>query len=589
MMKATALTALCLVLTGPTLADQTFPAPDWKDAPDPLVSARAVPGGAISTFVGQYPESFNYYLANNTFCSALFSLMYETLLDIDPITADYRPGLARAWRISDDKRTFTFTLDERARWSDGTPITTADVRWTFDAIMAPTNLTGPHKVALERFAPPEVVDLHTIKFTAREVHWENLIAAGQFHILPRHVFEKQDFNTINFAFPVVAGPYRLEAIKEGISATLARRADWWRRDHLSTRNTFNFDTIVFRFYGEPDNAFEALKKGDIDMYPVHTSRLWVQETQSHRFVRNWIVRQRVQNYEPIGFQGFAMNMRRPPYDDVRIRKALAHLLNREKMNRQVMYNQYFMHRSYYEDLYTPENPCTNTLVTYDRAAAIDLLHDAGWAANPATGFLEKDGRRFTLNFLTRSSTTDQFLQIYNEDLKAVGIELNIDRKDWAAWSKDMDEYNYDVTWAAWSAGLFRNPQSMWASAEADRKGGNNITGFKDPAVDALIEKQKTIFDIRARNAILRDIDGRITAQCPYVLLWNLNYTRILYWNKFGVPPTLLSKYGDSDAALQYWWFDEDSAAELRDAMDEDAQLPPRPTAIVFDEAFPNAP
>jgi microcin C transport system substrate-binding protein len=584
-MQALVFAAACLIAVAPVFAAESFPPPDWKERPDPIADERATPGGALSTYVGQYPESFNYYLANNTFCASLFGLLFDTLLGIDPLTAEYRPSLARSWRISDDKRTFTFTLDERARWSDGAPITAEDVRWTFDAIMAPTNLTGPHKVSLERFAPPTVIDPHTIRFTAGEVHWQNLAAAGGFHILPRHVFAKRPFNEINFAFPVVAGPYRLDTIKEGISARLVRRPDWWQQNRPSTRNTFNFESIVFRFYGQPDNAFEALKKGSIDLFSVHTSRLWVKETQSHRFVRNWIVRQRVQNYAPVGFQGFALNMRRAPYNDPRVRKALAHLLDREKMNRQIMFNQYFMHRSYFEDLYTPQTPCTNELIGYDRDAAIALLQAAGWKANPASGFLEKDGQRFTLNFLTRSPDTDQFLQIYNEDLKAVGIELKIDRKDWAAWSKDMDAYNYDVTWAAWSAGLFRNPQSMWASAEADRKGGNNITGFKDPAVDALIEKQKTIFDIQARNAILRELDARVTAQCPYVLLWNLNYARLLYWNKFGTPPTVLSKYGDSDSALQYWWFDEDSAAELQDAMAHDAQLPPRPASIVFDDAF----
>ncbi len=577
--------ALIFLFSVHAAADETFPPPDWKEAPDPLADARAVTGGSLSTFVGQFPESFNYYLANNSFCAALFDLMYDTLLDIDPVTAEYRPGVAARWVLSDDKRTFTFSLDERARWSDGTPITAADVRWTFDAILSPTNLTGPHKVSLERFDPPEVLDPRTIRFTAREVHWENLTAAGRFHILPRHAFEKAPFNEINFSFPVVAGPYVLDDVKEGIHARLRRRADWWRRDRPSARHTFNFDAIVFRFYAEPDNAFESLKKGLIDIFPVHTSRLWVKETQGDRFTRNWIVRQRILNYEPIGFQGFAMNMRRAPFDDLRVRRALAHLLDREKMNRQIMFNQYFMHRSYFEDLYTPDAPCTNALIGFDRDAAIALLHEAGWAANPATGFLEKDGRRFTLNFLTRSPSTDQFLQIYSEDLKTVGIDLKIERKDWASWSKDMDEYNFDMTWAAWTAGIFRNPQSMWASDEADRKSGNNITGFKDPAVDALIGKQKTIFDIGERNAILRELDVRVAAQCPYVLLWNLNYTRLLYWNKFGTPPTVLSKYGDSDSALQYWWYDADAAAELADAMSADAQLPPHPPAVSFDESF----
>ena len=94
------------------------------------------------------------------------------------------------WSIGDDKQTFTFHIDPKARWSDGKPVTAHDVKWTYEAIMDPKNLTGPHKVALERFEAPVVLDEHTIRFNAKEVHWRNLGAVGGFQILPRHVFGK---------------------------------------------------------------------------------------------------------------------------------------------------------------------------------------------------------------------------------------------------------------------------------------------------------------------------------------------------------------------------------------------------------------
>ena len=577
--------ALGLLVITPLMAEEAFPGKGWKDAPAPLASNEAYVGGTISTFAGQYPQSFNYYLANNSFCAELFSLLYESLLDMNPLTMAYTPAVSARWTISDDKKTFTFHLDPRATWSDGKPVTAHDVRWTYDAIMNPQNTTGPHKVALGRFAPPTVIDERTIAFTAKEVHWQNLGAAGGFHILPKHAFAGRDFNTVNFEFPVVSGPYQIAEVKEGTALELSRRETWWQRTFKRQQIKGNFTAIRYRFFAERENAFEAFKKGLIDIYPVHTSRLWVKETRDTKFLNNWIVKQKVENYRPVGFQGFAMNMRRPPFNDLRVRKAMAHLLNRERMNRTLMYNQYFLHRSYYEDIYDPETPCTNPSYGYDPAKAEALLKEAGWRANPDTGILEKDGTPFAFTFLTRDPSSDKFLQIYNEDLQNAGIQLQIDRKDWASWAKSMDEFKFDMTWAAWGAGLFKNPESMWHSSEATRTSGNNITGFQDPRVDALIEKQKTIFDVNTRHAICREADAIIANQCPYALLWNINYTRLLFWNRIGTPPTVLSKYGDASAADWYWWYDEDSAADLEDAMDTDSPLPPHPAVINFDKEF----
>ena len=511
--------------------------------------------------------------------------MFETLLSNHPLTLEYEPGLAEKWSISDDKKTFVFSIDKRAAWSDGRPLTAHDVKWTFDAILDPKNLTGPHKVSLERFESPVVLDDHTIRFRAKDVHWMNLGAVGGFQILPKHVFEKLDFNKINFEFPVVSGLYALGTIDEGNFITLKRRRDWWNGNAKSTQYTGNFDTLKFRFYAERENAFEAFKKGQFDLYPVYTSRLWVNETKGDKFTNGWIVKQKIYNQNPIGFQGFAMNMRKPPFDDIRVRMAMAHLLDRPKMNSTLMYGQYFLHRSYFEDLYDKDHPCPNRLIEFDKTKARDLLKQAGWMVNPATGILEKDHQKFSFKFLTREASTDTFLAIYAEDLKDAGIELIIDRKDWAAWAKDMDEFNFDMTWAAWGSGVFKNPESMWSSSEAERKSGNNITGFKNSAVDALIEEQKSIFDVQERNAIYRKIDHIIYQAYPYVLLWNINYTRLLYWNKFGTPETVLSKYGNETSAYWYWWLDKDSEADLNDAMIRGLPLPPKEPSIFFDEIF----
>jgi len=576
---------LIFFLAVPSIAGELFPKKGWTDKPDPLASTEAVVGGEISIFAGQYPKSLNYYLDNNVLSAEIFGSMYETLLTINPVTLDYEPGLAEKWLLSDDKKSFTFYMDKRARWSDGRPVTAHDVKWTYDTIMDPKNLTGPHKLDMERFKPPVVIDKYTICFTAREVHWKNLGIAGGFHVLCKHAFEGKDFNRVNFEFPVVSGLYRLGKMDEGIYISLERRGDWWNKKARRFSGTGNFQTIIFKFFAERENAFEAFKKGMIDLFPIYTARIWTNETKGEDFSANRIIKQKIYNYHPVGFQGFAMNMRKPPFDDVKVRKAMAFLLDRRKMNSALMYSQYFLHGSYFEDLYTKENPCPNTIVPFDKEKASNLLRQAGWVVNPKTGFLEKNGKRFSFRFLSRSSSSEKFLAIFAEDLKDIGIELVIDKKDWAAWARDMDEYNYQMTWAAWSSGVFKDPESMWSSKEADRKGGNNITGFKNLEVDNLIEKQKEIFNVNERNKIYRKMDQIVYNTAPYVLLWNINYTRLLYWNKFGTPLAVLSKYGGESSANTYWWLDEDSRDDLYDALKNKLYLPPENPSIYFDEMF----
>ena len=576
---------LIILISNAAFGDETFPPAGWTDRPNPLASPNAVAGGEISIFAGQYPKSLNYYLDNNVLSAEIFGAIYETLLALNPITLEYEPGLAEKWTISEDRKTFTFYLNPLARWSDGTPITAQDVQWTCATIVDPKNLTGPHKLDMERFDPPVVIDERTIRFTARDVHWKNLGAAGGFHILCRHAFEGRDFNKINFEFPVVSGPYRLGKIQESLAISIERRPDWWARNALRHQGTGNFQTMKFKFFAERENAFESFKKEEIDLFPIYTSRIWVHETQGEKFLKNWIVKQKIYNHAPIGFQGFAMNMRRPPFDDLRTRKAMALLLDRRKMNSALMYDQYFLHRSYFEDLYSAQNPCQNPEIELDKHKARELLNAAGWSVNPKTGYLEKDGKRFSFRFLTREASSETFLAIYAEDLKDAGIELIIDKKDWAAWARDMDEFNFEMTWASWSSGVFKDPEGMWSSGEADRQGGNNITGFKNPRVDALIETQKAVFDVQKRNAICREIDRIVAEAYPYVLLWNINYTRLLYWNKFGTPPTVLSKFGREDSAYWYWWSDVDALADLNDAVRFGDHLIPREPAVYFDQIF----
>ena len=551
-----------------------YPAADWRELPDPVASPYAKKGGSIRFNGAQPPKSFNAYVDNNNYSSMVFDLMYEKLLGTDVRTMDSAPALARRWAVSEDGREFTFVLDERAKWSDGEPVTAEDVKWTFDRVMDPKSDTGPWKSMLGFFESPEIVDSRTVRFRKKgdsPKDWRDILNCSSYWVLPKHAFDGRDFNKLEFLDAVVGGPYRISRVEEQVETELRRHGRWWRQDLPPCRGLANFDRILMRYYVDNENAFEALKSGKIDAYPVYTARIFAQETGGEKFQRNWLLKRSVKNHAPVGFQGFAMNMRRKPFDNLKVRQAMAMLVDRETMNRTMMNGAYFLLNSYYHDLYDAAHPCANTLWTYDVEGARKLLAEAGYA------------KGFKFTFLSRSGTEDKFLALFSHALKSCGVEMEIARKDFAGWMRDMDSFNYDMTWAAWGAGVIKTPEIMWLGKEADRKGSNNITGFKSAEVDRLIGEEKGFDNAAARLEAYRKIDALIAAEVPYVLLWHTDVTRLLYWNKFGMPRTVLSRFDREEDILSYWWYDPDRAAELDDSISSRGFLPTLPVEVRYDE------
>ena len=559
-----------------------FPAADWTEKSDPFASPYARRGGTIRIFGGQPPKSFNAYVDNNSYSAMVFDLMYGKLLGMDPRTTELVPALARKWAVSDDGRSFTFVLDGRATWSDGTPVTAADVKATFDAVMDPKSDTGPWKSTLAFFDSPEVIDVRTVRFRKKgdsPRDWRDILNCSAFWILPQKLLAGREFNKISFENVIVGGAYGITRAEPQVETELTRHGRWWCQDLPQYRGLYNFDRILVRYYADNENAFEALKKRKIDFYPVYTARLYEQGTKGPAFQRNWLLKRRVRNRAPIGFQGFAMNMRRPPFDDVRVRRAMAALLDRETMNRTMMNSAYFLLKSYYTDLYDKDHPCGNEMHVYDPAKAARLLKEAGWKRDPADGLLKKGGKAFAFSFLSRSSSEDKFLVLFDHELRKQGIAMSIVRKDFASWMRDMDAFAYDMTWAAWGAGLVKYPEIAWSGAEADRKGSNNVTGFRSAEVDRLIAEEKGFSHAADRLDAYRRIDALIAAEVPYVLLWQTDSTRLVYWNKFGMPQTVLSPVEREESALSYWWYDADRAEELERAVSQGGFLPAVPETV----------
>lgn len=552
-----------------------YPSAGWTEKPDPSASPYARRGGVMRLNGAQPPKSFNAYTDNNAYTSMLFDMMYDRLLGVDSQTGELVPALARRWAVSSDGNEFVFEIDPRAKWSDGKSVTAHDVKWTFDTVLDPASDTGPWKPTLAFFESPIVVDDLTVRFKKKGSSgsdWRDILNCSTFWILPRHAFEGKDFNKLEFANAVSGGPYFISRVAEQIETELTRHGRWWRQDLPSCRGTCNFDKVVVRYFADNENAFEAFKKRKIDLYPVYTARIYAEGTRSEIFGRNLTLKRRVKNHAPIGFQGFAMNMRRAPFNKLEVRQAMAKLVDRETMNRTMMNGAYFLLSSYWQDLYDSKHPCTNTVWKYDVKGAKELLRKAGYANG------------FSFTFLSRSSTEDKFLSLFSHALAECGVKMEIVRKDFAAWMRDMDDFNFDMTWAAWGAGRVKYPELSWSSREAARKGSNNITGFSDPVVDKLIDDEKKMSSMDERTEAYRQMDTRIAAAVPYVLLWQTDSTRLLYWNKFGTPPAVLSRLGREEAALSYWWYDMDKAEELFSAISTGGCLPNVPEIVDFDNA-----
>ena len=538
---------------------------------DPIASSEAVSCGTIRLWGSSMPKSFNMWQDYNSFSVGLIALMFEPLVGLHS-TEDREIGLlADRWEISPDSMTFTFHLDPRARWSDGHSITAHDVQFYYDVIMDPKNLTPIFKVGLSRFERPKILDSLTLSIRAKEIHWANFWEAAGMMAFPKHVWKDKNFNDIRYEFPVVSGPYKINLFREDRFVELERRADWWGFQKNWNRGKYNFEKIRYRFMDDRTKALEAFKKGDFDAYAVYTSSIWMKQTDFPAVKNGWAIKQRIFNKEPIGFQGIAMNLRREKFQDIRVRKALSMLLNRKLINEKYMYNQYFLLNSYFPDLWPNNQNPHAVLFDYNPDSARVLLKEAGYVPDER-GMLNKKGKPLSVTFITQGEDL-RHLTLYQEDLKKVGIEAKIEQMSQSTLRKRLDDADYDMYWISWGSGRLRDPESSWSSATADSKGTNNISGLKDSIVDKLIAMQKTEFNLAKRNDIARKIDDRLVALVPYVLLWQSDHHRILYWNRLGMPKSVYDKFGREDENIPvYWWYDKKKDSSLNAAMSEGKSL-----------------
>ncbi len=547
-------------------------------------SPNAQKGGTFRFGMRSYPSSFRVYgPGTTTYINSLISgLVYETLLNLHPNTLDVIPGLAEAWNIHEDNKTFLFRLHPDARWEDGTPVTAEDVMFSWELVVDPAT-QAPYAAELfgERFEKPRQIDDRTIKVVAKSLHWNNfLYFATHFPILPAHTYQgKAYLRDCNWKLPNGSGPYRLQKFRKGRFITLKRRDAYWGHKLPRNQGKNNFDDITFQVVRDQNLLFEKFKKGELDFYNMNISREWVENTDFEKIRKGWIQKRKIYTFQPNGIQGIAFNMRRPPFNDVRVRKALAYLYHRDLFMEKLFYHEYEYINSYYPgSIY--ENP-RNAPIHYNPEKAMRLLNEAGWSKRNAQGILVKDGRPFITTLLYSQKSSERHLTVFQHDLKRAGIELKLVFLDWTARAKLLEERKFDLASMAWTGLLFPNPESSFHSDLADIDHTNNITGIQNPRIDEILEAYPEMFDLSERIAAIRELDHILYQEHPYILDWYGPFNRILYWNRFGMPESYFTKFGDYRNILTFWWYDEEKAKELEQAMEHDRPLPVGETVVDY--------
>ncbi len=546
-----------------------------------LGSPDAVRGGTARLYLPDWPPTLRQAGENwnTSFNYMASSLCYESLLGMDPFTLEPSPSLATHWWVSEDKKTYRFRLNPKARFSNGEEVTSQDVVASWKLRVDPGLREPSSQMTFGKFYEPTALSKYIVEVNVKEESWRNLLYFSGMTIFPASsigdITGEEYLDRYQFDYVPGTGPYAIHQkdIVEGQSITITRRDDYWDEENPSRRGTFNIDRYEYSIVKDPGLAFEKVKKGELDIYTVSKAQWWVEEVPKIDAVERGLLQPRkFWNDRPIGTSGIAINMQKPALDDLRVRRALQYLYNRELMIEKLFFGEYSPLRSYYQGgVYeNPENP----QMPYDPVTAVELLEEAGWTELDPAGYRVKNGRTLRFTLVYPSSQLEPSLTLFQEDAKAAGIAIDLQLLTPAASWKALQEKQYDLMSIAWGALVFPNPETSYRSTLADQTGNNNVTAFKSERVDALCEEYDTEYDVARRIEIIREIDGIVYEQQPYILGWYLAPIRLVYSNKFRMPQWGVGPLTDSSDEHFLWWIDPEQEKLVNEARSDKSKTLP---------------
>ena len=508
-------------------------------------------------------------------------LTYDTLarqtLD-EPFTA--YGVIAEKIEKAPDNSWVRFYLRPEAKFNDGHPIRAEDVVFTFDTLMK--NGSPLFKGYYSDVESAIAENPLQVKFTFKHNKNRELpLILGQLPVLPKHWWQTRDFGKGNLEIPVGSGPYTITEIKPGRSIRYERNKDYWGKDLPINKGLYNFDAITVDYFRDNSVAFEALKAGQFDYWFEISAKNWAGAYNIPAVNDGRLIKEEIRNANPTGMQGFVFNLRRPMFEDVRVREALSLLFDFEWTNKQLFSGAYNRTSSYFDnsemaakaapteeelaileplrgqipdavftDIFKPSTTDGSGMIREQQRRAYKLLQEAGWRVVDDK-MVDAQGKPVTIEFLLAQTEFERILLPFKRNLSELGIDLQIRRVDVSQYLNRLRSRDFDMIVGSFpqSNSPGSEQREYWESQSADKPGSRNFMGLKDPAVDQLTEG---LINAESRQSLInhaRALD-RVLQWGFYVIPnWHIKTWRVAYSNNIA-HPAVTPLY---DIGLNTWW------------------------------------
>jgi len=445
-------------------------------------------------------------LASDSASHSIAGLIYNGLVKYDKdmnIVGD----LAESWDISDDGLVITFHLRKGVKWHDGKPFTAKDVLYTYQVTVDPKTPTA-YAGDFLKVKKAEVLDDYTFRVTYDKPFAPSLISWSS-AVLPRHLLEGQNITKSSLArHPVGTGPYLFKEWLAGQKIVLVSNADYFEgRPYV--------DGHVTRIIPDMATMFLELRARNIDMMGL-TPLQYTRQTENNLF------RQSFDKYRYLAFAYtyLGYNLKHPFFADKRVRQAISYAINKEEIISGVLLGLGKPATGPYKPGTWAYNENVKTY-SYNPQKARELLRAAGWTKTNNDGFLEKDGRPFTFELVTNqgNETRQKCAEIIQRQLKEVGIDVKIRILEWAAFINDfINKRRFEAVILGWTIPLDPDAYDVWHSSKTAPEELNFIS-YKNPEVDALLEKARSTFDQKLRKKYYDRFQEILVEDQPYTFLY----------------------------------------------------------------------
>ena len=555
--------------------------PDFKNFD--YVNPNAPKGGTMKlSALGTY-DTFNPYVVKGVEAAGI-SGIFDTLMASSEDEPSSEYGLiADSVDIAPDKLSVLYTLRKEARFHDGSPITPEDVIWTFETLRSKGKPS--YRSYYGDVTKVEKAGERGVHFTFKSAENRELPQiVGQMPVLSKAYWSGRDFAKTTLEPPLGSGPYKIDSFDAGRSVTYRRVPDYWAVDLPVRKGHNNVDVIRYDYYRDGTIALEAFKAGQYDVRFENQAKAWATGYDSPALREGLIKKEEIPNQLPRGMQGFGYNLRRPIFQDPKVRQALAYAFDFEWSNKNLFNGAYTRTRSYFDnselaakgvpqgeelkilDPYRGKIPDEVFTKEYDPPKydgsgnirdglreALKLLKEAGWSFKNEKLVSDKTGQPFEFEFLLDNPQFERIVLPFAKNLERMGITARVRTVDNAQYEKRMETFDFDMAIVGFGQSLSpgNEQREYWGSKAAEEEGSHNYLGIKSPVLDELIEQLIT--------APTRDSLVAHTHALDRVLQWGFyvipNYhiaaTRVAYWDKFR-RPEISPKYG---IGLDGWWID----------------------------------